>query len=152
GVSGGDPGEADGVGAERLGVADEDGAAFAAAEPQRLGLLLVEGHGGARAGDLEVEPVLASGGDLADDGGADHAALGGELEGDDVLGGDLASAAGRVGLGQLGRDGADAVAGDELEQVAPVGADVAEGAQRPALVGVDAPVVVLGPQQPVLEV
>ena len=44
------------------------------------------------------------------------------------------------------------MAGDELGEVAPMRADVGEGARRSAEVGVDAPVVVLGSQQPVLEV
>ena len=46
----------------------------------------------------------------------------------------------------------DAVPGDELGEVAPVRADVGERARRAAEVGLDAPVVVLGPQQPVLQV
>ncbi len=44
------------------------------------------------------------------------------------------------------------MAGDELQQVAPVHADVGEGAGRSAQGGVDAPVVVLRAGQPVLQV
>ena len=46
----------------------------------------------------------------------------------------------------------DAVAGDELGEVAPVRADVGERARGAAELGVDAPVVVLRAQQPVLQV
>jgi hypothetical protein len=46
----------------------------------------------------------------------------------------------------------DSVAGDELDQVAQVGADVGEGAGRPALRGVHPPVVISLRQQPVLQV
>ncbi len=46
----------------------------------------------------------------------------------------------------------DPVAGDELGEVAPVRPDVGERARRAAELGVDAPVVVVGAKQPVLEV
>ena len=62
----------------------------------------------------------------------------------------------REALGQRGHraraQARDAVAGDELGQVAPVRADVGEGARRAAELLVDAPVVVLRTQQPVLQV
>ena len=49
-------------------------------------------------------------------------------------------------------DAGDAVAGDELGEVAPVRADVGERARRAAELRVDAPVVVLGRREPVLQV
>ena len=52
----------------------------------------------------------------------------------------------------LGAERGDPVAGDELDEVAPVRADVGEGARRAAEVGVDPPVVVVGRGEPVLQV
>ena len=40
----------------------------------------------------------------------------------------------------------------ELDQIAPVRSDVGEGPGRPAGLGVDAPVVIVGPEQPVLQI
>ena len=53
---------------------------------------------------------------------------------------------------KLRREADDAVARDELGEIAPVRADVRERARGAAQVGVDAPVVVVGPQEPVLQV
>ena len=57
-----------------------------------------------------------------------------------------------VGDRGAGGQGADPLSGHELDQVAPVGPDVGEGARGAAQSGVDAPVVVVGAEQPVLQV
>ena len=61
------------------------------------------------------------------------------------------TALGHDDRGARGEPG-EPVAGDELGEVAPVRADVREGARDAAPLGVDAPVVVLGVEQPVLQV
>ena len=53
---------------------------------------------------------------------------------------------------QVGVDLVDVQSGDELGQVHPVGADVGDGPQVRVAVGLDAPVVVIDQQQPVLGV
>ena len=158
-----------GLGRERREVARNGLAAGAAPHPQRLGRLLVEEQGLGRPGDLEPEMVLAPGGDLGDDDGSDDAALKLEHQRGDVLGldvadrrgGPVAGAVERVpaGGGALGmrdrgarREANDALAGDELDEIAPVGADVGEGPGGAAQSGVDPPVVVVRREQPVLQV
>ena len=100
--------------------------------------------------DLEPEPVLAAGRDLADhDHRAERAAVGLELDDGGVLGLDRAAARRRRlarerlrrespthALGHRGerarREAGDAVAGHELGEVAPVRADVGERPRRAA--------------------
>ena len=114
--------------------------------------------------------VLAPGRDLADEHRADHAAVGAEHHGREVLGrrprGARAAPSSRAAnAGALPRSarsgddgrglrahGRDPLARDELDEVAPVRADVGERARRAAPRRVDAPVVVLGRRQPVLQV
>ena len=161
--------QARGAGRQRGRVAADERRVLAPADPQRLGVLLLERERLVRAVDLEPQAVLAPGRDLADDDRAERAAVGLELQDHGVLGRDrparvaravAARERGAVGVvhalgdrGQRARAQArDALAGDELGEVAPVRADVGEGARRAAEVGVDAPVVVLRAQQPVLQV
>ena len=67
----------------------------------------------------------------------------------DFAGGALAG--GVDGL-EVGLHGGDGEAGDELDEVEPVGADVGDGAQFAAFAAEDAPVVVGGVEEPVLHV
>ena len=158
-----------GLGAERAGVAPDGLGRVAAAEPERLGALLLEADARVLAGDLDVQVVLAAGRDLADDQRPLGAGRRAEQRGDRVLGGDgpafpVLRAGGGEGLrvrvrralgehgGGLGAERDDPVAGDELDEVAPVRADVRERPRGAAEVGVDAPVVVVGRGEPVLQV
>ena len=65
---------------------------LAAADPQRLRLLLAERERLLGAVELEPQPVLAPGGDLADDGRAERALVGLELHDRGVLGADARAA------------------------------------------------------------
>ena len=140
-------------------------------DPEGLGLLLVEGHGRLGAGDLEEQPVLAAGGDLADDDGSRHAGHRSEHDDGDVLGRHRARAfrrvpsAGAEGVDVLTADAAlresrhqlrahrgEPVTGHEFDQIAPVRADVGEGTGWSSEGRVDAPVVVLLRRQPVLQI
>lgn len=67
----------------------------------------------------------------------------------DLAGGALAG--GIDGL-EVGLHGGDGKAGDELDEVEPVGADVGDGAQFAAFAAENAPVVVGGVEEPVLHV
>ena len=111
--------------------------------------------------------VLAPGGDLGDDHGSDDSASQLEHQRGDVLGLDVAdggslagafervpTAGGALGMRDRGarREASDAFAGDELDEIAPVGADVGEGPGGAAQSGVDPPVVVIGRKQPVLQI
>jgi len=58
----------------------------------------------------------------------------------------------RNGRQRTGAEPSDPVTGDELGEVAPVRPDVGEGARHAAELCLDAPVVVLGGQQPILEI
>ena len=170
-MAGGRDGVGRGLAAERAGIARDDLRRAAAAEPERLGTLLLEADAGLGAGDLEVQVVLAAGRDLGDHQRAVGAECGAEDGGDRVLGGHGAAGAvrrlagpdprrrGRAAVGALAEDGrglgaerADPLARDELDEVAPVRADVSKRTRRAALGGVDAPVVVLRGGQPVLQV
>lgn len=112
-----------------IGVARDDLAAGAFAEPQRLRCFLVETDAEFGAGDLDVEPVLATGGDLRHQQRPDGAARETDDHRRGVLGRD------RCGVGALGEDGAkcrtefrDAGAGDELDEVDEMRPDVGERA------------------------
>ncbi len=130
-------------------------------------MLLVESERLLGPVELDPEPVLASGGDLADDDRPDRPRVGLELDEGGVFGRHPAQlAAARccfervTGLadslwhgGQQPRsDALDAMAGNELGEVAPVRADVCERARRTAELLVHAPVGVPGAQEPVLQV
>ena len=60
--------------------------AVAVPDPQTVGPLLVEDQAALPAIDLDPDPVLPAGGDLADREGADDAGRGAEDEAGDVLG------------------------------------------------------------------
>ena len=167
-MPGGQEREARGRSREGHRVAADDRERLAPAAPQLLGPLLVERERLLGAVDLQPEPVLATGGDLADHDGSDRAAVGLELHERGVLGRDPALLVGVVACregvaaacvgpfverGEETREHArDPVAGDELGQVAPVRSDVGERARGAAEALVDAPVRVVGAQQPVLEI
>jgi hypothetical protein len=119
---------------------------------------------------LDAQRVLAARRHLADDHRPGHAGGGAEQDGPDVLGrhgparGGRCRAAGPgegVGAGHDplghgghgdGAHGGQPVAGHELDEVAPVRADVGEGPRRTGQRRVDAPVVVVLGGQPVLQV
>src|SRR5918999_1974365 len=82
-----------GVGGERRRVAVDGLDGVAAAEPERLRLLLLEAHAGFGARDLDVQVVLASRRDLADDQRPGRAAVGAEERRHCVLGADRAARA-----------------------------------------------------------
>ena len=69
-MAGGGDGVRRGLRAERARIARDDLGRAAAAEPERLGTLLLEADAGLGAGDLEVQVVLAAGRDLGDRQGA----------------------------------------------------------------------------------
>ena len=120
--------------------------------------------------DLVLERVLPAGADLAD---ADRAAgpvLEAEQDRGRVLGGDLArdglvgplQGEGLHGAGgllanldecrQVRHDRHDRLPGDERREIQPVRADVADGAEGPAALGLEAPVPVGLEEEPILEV
>ena len=118
--------------------------------------------------ELDPEPVLAACRDLADHDRAERATVGLELDERRVLGRHgsrvarrragpervpprLARALRHSGE-QASREPGDAMAGDELGEVAPVRADVGERARGAAELVVDAPVVVVRAEEPVLKV
>ena len=121
------------------------------------GVLLVEDAGAVHAVHLQPQTVLAAGAELADDRRPDHAVLGPEHDQRGVLGGHVDQrcvivwAAGGAEAGRRGgrslrdrdRGGGhqlrDPVTGHPLGQIAPVGADVAEGARRAAELRVHPP-------------
>src|SRR5690606_26483982 len=105
------------------------------APPQSLWVLLVEAERGLRARHLEQQAVLPARRHLADHDRAKGTSGRGELHGHDVLGGDgagLRITAALVHRRRARTDRVDAITGDELQQVAPVRADVAERACGPA--------------------
>ena len=138
--------------------------------PEGLWLLLVEGHGRLGAGDLEEQPVLAPGGDLADDDGSRHSGDRSEHDDGDVLRRDRAERSAAPDAGAEGVDvatagaafrerrhelrahGGEPVTGHELDQIAPVRADVGEGTGWPSEGRVDTPIVILLRRQPVLQI
>ena len=158
---------------ELVRVALDDLRRAAPPHPEGVGVLLVEGQRGAVGHDLEPQLVLVAGRDLAHHHRAAHAGDGAEQHQGHVLGA-RPSAAGRalspppaaakagtwsprvLALGHRGHElrahRRQTVAGDELDEVAPVRADVGEGPRRAGQLGVDAPVVVLVGRQPVLQV
>ena len=79
---------------EHLRIALDNRRLLAAPAPQRLRVLLVEDERFAGAVELEPEPVLAAGRDLADDRRSDRPPVGLELHHRGVLGSDLAELAG----------------------------------------------------------
>ena len=130
-------------------------------------LLPVEGRPG--SGDLKAEAVLAARADLADDRGPVPAALEADQDGGRVLGADLdlldralrrreghaaahGPGASRQERGEVGEDRLDPPPGHELRRVEPVRADVRHGARGAARLGLEAPVVVGGVREPVLDV
>src|SRR5215207_6789657 len=156
------------LGRERRRIAIADRGGLASAAPERLGLLLAERERLLGPVDLEPEAVLAPGRDLADHRAADGSPVGLELHHGRVLGLyvprlaravallERSPARGPLPFGQRGDelrvDADQALPRDELGEVAPVRADVGERARRPAEPALDPPVVVLAPQEPVLEV
>ena len=169
-------GRDDGVGrrgrVELVRVALDDLRRAAPPHPEGVGVLLVEGQRGAVGHDLEPQLVLVAGRDLAHHHRTAHPGDGAEQDQGHVLGGDLPPRPGAPAAGR-GREGGDVgtrvlalghrrhelrahrgetVAGHELDEVAPVRADVGEGSGGAGQLGIDAPVVVLVGRQPVLQV
>ena len=110
-------------------------------------MFLVEREGLGFRRDLEPEAVLAAGRDLRDDQRAGSAAIRLEEGHGEVL-----RPAASWAIDVRATRVAILFAGDELDQIAPVRPDVRERARRAAQLGIDPPVVVLGAEQPILEV
>ena len=127
-VTGGKRGQAGGRGAEHRGVALEQRRVLAAADPQALRLLLVELERLLGGVDLEHQPVLAAGRDLADRRRCRP------RRGRSRTGRSTASSVTRAGTDtyEPRRHARDPVAGHELGEVAPVRADVRERARGAA--------------------
>ena len=163
---GGPPGRA-----HQRGIANEDLVRpISMADPQLVGLLGVPERGRRGAVDLVLQGVLASGAQLADGDRPAGAVLEPQQNRRHVLSGDVALerlgralrreglhrtrrlAAGRDEGRQVCHHRADALPGDEGEEVEPVRADVADRAQRPAAIRLQPPVPVGLEQQPILVV
>ena len=142
----------------------------AMADPELLGSLRSPRRRGGGAVDLVAQRVLAAGADLGDGHGAARAVGEAQQDRGDVLGAHRPGhgVGGPIGgerldrtrrllaggdeRGQVGHHRHDRLAGDEGHQVEPVRADVADRAQRAALVRLEPPVPVGLVEQPVLEV
>src|ERR1700691_4222199 len=118
------------------------------ADPQLVGALLVPCYAGFGAVDFELETVLAAGGNLADGEAAASAVAQADQDGAEIVGvdGDLlvfggvqvfsgegfhrsvGALAGLVEGGEIGAQGGDALAGEVLDHVHPMRADVPHGA------------------------
>ena len=158
------------MGVHQRGVALQDLVGRGAvADPQMVWRFGIPGGGGFGGGDFPCQRILAARADLAGGEGSPGTAgeaqqdCGGVVGFDDLrFGGTFGSGEGfnraggflalRMGGEQVGHDGSDLLAGDEADEVHPMGADVADRPQRAAFVGVEPPVPVGGARQPVLMV
>ena len=132
----------------------------AMADPQLVGALLIPHHAALGAVDLHLQAVLAAGIHLAGGVGAAHAVAHAEHHRAHVLGIDrglyvilrrkrlagecldraLGLLAGLMEGGHVGADAGDALSGDVLRHVAPVGADIGQAARTAVELAVEAPV------------
>ncbi|CAI7638077.1 unnamed protein product, partial [Penicillium discolor] len=136
----------------RGGVAQQQPRLLAHADPELLRPFLLEPQTLPRPVQLQGEGVLAARRHLRDEQRAERPRRGLDEHGDDVLRVDgLSGPLGEDPAGP-GAQGADPVTRDELEEVAQMRADVGERAGGPAGRGAHPPVVVGGPQHPVLQV
>src|SRR5579862_4640465 len=170
GVSAGIRGVGASRGCQQRRILNKDTVGFiAAADPQRVGILGVPGERAFAAVDFKMERALAPGADLGNGENAVNAmfqmdqdrgvivGLDGDFVGGDILGGGerfhvaTRLVADRNHGGEIGAEFRDFFPGDPLNQIQPVRANVGDGAQLPAQLGLQTPVPVGGIREPVLQ-
>ena len=171
GVTSGGAGKVLGVGVVEAGIFEEGFVGlFTVTSPDLVGFFAVPLKSSAGAGDFVAKAVFAAWGDLGNKEGSSDSAFETKHDSAIVIGGDVDGFGGLLGIGlagkgldftqgafadgmedsQIGEDVFDIAAGDVLDEVNPVSADVGNGPELALFLGQNPPVVVGIVEEPVL--